>query len=420
LTVCVVGYIPTAISTSGLTTAANPIQAGSLLANPHIYPPGAGYPFGVAALVNGLAWTVAMFLLALTGSGGASRQSRWFLVCAGSVTAATCALHVFSILVLFAPVMNLILTRSSIVLLLLCVPFVMKRLVDDLGSASPVRIVASLTFLFSCSTLSMIGVLALAPPNARAGAKGGIGRLMKWAGSAVSILTSTIVLARHVPGYSKRIDETLLFWMDTTITWLLSDNRVHLFSWKLFIGSAAAVTFATILIRSSWGKNFVAPSKRTLYAARFSVLAVACSMIVAMSSENAATAAQETTGMAHDYYDAQLWARDHSPQGSAFINAGLAPLTWRGVSHRQTIVTYGVGAIYLSTVEAQDYNRRMTDFKTRNMTDASEAWEKLDENQWRDFKSKFGGDYLVRKAAWNPLVFPIAYANASFVVYKMD
>ncbi|MDB5551026.1 MAG: hypothetical protein JWL86_1010 [Rhizobium sp.] len=420
LTVCVVGYIPAAISTSGLTTAAPPLQAGTLLANAHIYPPGAGYPFGVAALVNGLIWTVAMFMLALSGSAGASRQSRWFLVCAGSITAATCALHVFSVLVLFAPVLNLILTRSSIVLLLLCVPFVMSRLACDLGSASPIRIIASLTLLFSCSTLSLIGVLALTPPDAGAGTKGGIGKVLKWAGGAVSILTSTIVLARHVPGYSGRIDETLLFWMDGTIPWLLSDNRAHLFSWKLFIGSAAAVTLASILVRSSWGENFVAQPKRTLYAVRFAVLAVASSMIVAMSSENAATGVQETTGIARDYYDAQLWARDHSPRGSAFINAGLVPLAWRGVSHRQTIVTYGVGTVYLSTVEAQDYNTRMADFKTRNLTDASETWEKLDENQWRDFKSKFGGDYLVRKAAWNSLAFPIAYANPSFVIYKLD
>ena len=266
----------------------------------------------------------------------------------------------------------------------------------------------------------MIGVLALAPPGTGAGANGGIRRILKWAGAAVSIVTSTIVLARHIPGYSKWIDETMLFWMGGTIPWLLSDNRAHLFGWKLVIGSAAAVILASILIRSSCGENFVARPKRTLYAARFAVVALACAMIFAMSSENAATAVQETTGTARDYYDAQLWARDHSQRGSAFINAGLAPLTWRGVSHRQTIVTYGVGTIYLSTAEAQGYNARMTEFKTRNSIDASEAWDKLDENQWRDFKSKFGGDYLVRKSAWNSLSLPVAYANASFVIYSLN
>ncbi|MGM4872186.1 hypothetical protein AB7645_13290 [Bradyrhizobium sp. 956_D2_N1_5] len=416
--VLLVAYVPGYISTRGLATIS--MSAKALLNNAHIYPLGAEYPYGLAAFINGIFWTVGLFLLGLSGLAGASRQARWFLFSAGAMTGLACALHVLAVILQFAPVMNLILSRACILLLLVSIPFVVRRLVADLASGSPLRVIAALLLLFNCCTLSILGLVALSlRPAEIAGNR--VRTAFAWMGSAVALVTSVVLLVRHVPGYSAAVDQKLLFWMGSTIGWMLTENRLSLFRWDLFIACTAVIALASIFARTSWGRDLIALPARKLVEFRAAVAVVACALIVAMSLDNAATGLAETTGVHRDLYDAQVWARDHARPGSAFINTGLAPLAWRGVSRRQTVVTYFVGNVYVSTPEAQKYNARLTDFKTRNMiVDGSESWARLDENQWRAFKSEFGGDYLVRKAGWNSLSFPVVFSNHSFVIYKLD
>lgn len=416
--VLLVAYVPGYISTRGLATIS--MSAKALLNNAHIYPLGAEYPYGLAAFINGIFWTVGLFLLGLSGLNGASKQARWFLFSAGAMTGVACALHALAVIFQFAPVMNLILSRACILLLLVSVPFVMRRVVADLVSGSALRVIAALLLLFNCCTLSILGLVALSSyPAGAAGSR--VRTALAWLGSAVAFVTSAILLVRHVAGYSTAVDHNVLFWMGQTIGWMLTENRLNLFRWDLLIPCAAMIALASILARTSWGQDLIALPARQIVEFRVAVAVVACALIVAMSLDNDAVGLAETTGEHRDLYDAQVWARDHTQPGSAFINTGLAPLAWRGVSRRQTIVTYAVGNVYVSTPEAQSYNARMADFKTRNMiVDDSEGWARLDENQWRAFKSEFGGDYLVRKAGWNSLSFPVVFANHSFVVYKLD
>lgn len=405
ISVCVVGFLPGYIATSGLASA--PAEAELLLSNPHVYPPGAEYPFGIAALVNGLCWTVGLFVIALSGMASASRESRSFLVCAGTTTFVLCALHVLAVLFQVGPVLNVIFSRSSILLLLLATPFAMSRVANDLASTSIARVVASLVLVFHCSSLSLLGVIALSPIQRDARFN-----IIKWAGVVIALATSFVLLLSHVPEFQVTVHNNLLAWMDGWKPWLLTWNRLSLFDWKLFLGCTAVIVAVNILGR-------MLPMRE---ATRFCLLLapLIAAMTISASSDNLEKGVEETTGVFRDLYDAQIWARDHTQSGSAFINTGLAPLAWRGVSHRQTVVTYKVGVVYVSTPEAKNYNVRMADFRQRNSITDPDNWLALDEHQWRAFKSEFGGDFLVRRADWRALSFPIVYSNTSFVIYSLN
>jgi hypothetical protein len=133
-------------------------------------------------------------------------------------------------------------------------------------------------------------------------------------------------------------------------------------------------------------------------------------------------------------YQAQLWARDNSPDDAVFIAFGVP---WRTYSLRRAVDPRWSGStFYTANQAAKDFDDAylnfygLGDLKERVIKgDVSfydfypiqkEAYDNLDENGVRRLAQQFGGDYLVRTTDAPTLDFPEVYWNEYFVIYQIQ
>jgi hypothetical protein len=148
---------------------------------------------------------------------------------------------------------------------------------------------------------------------------------------------------------------------------------------------------------------------------------------------------ETTTGTWAKIYEAQVWARDHTPEGSHFILMDLlSPFqSWRTLT-RRGVVTQAMpyGNQYFYSQDMVDYTTRLNAFYERpnpahyfvfdknneNIVrlEMYEAFQKLDESKLIKFSKTFGGDYIVRKTSERKLNFPVAYQNDYVTIYAID
>ncbi|MBK7838021.1 MAG: hypothetical protein IPJ49_10160 [Candidatus Obscuribacter sp.] len=123
------------------------------------------------------------------------------------------------------------------------------------------------------------------------------------------------------------------------------------------------------------------------------------------------------------YCQAQLWARDNTPEGSSFILVQTSDsLAWRGLTKRQVINIIPIGQIYKATSIVEEYNKKLSTFWNTHKTikvDDQADYKDLNTTDWQQFAREFGGDYIVRLSNWPKLELPVVYKNRDFVIYQI-
>jgi hypothetical protein len=126
-------------------------------------------------------------------------------------------------------------------------------------------------------------------------------------------------------------------------------------------------------------------------------------------------------------YQAQVWARDHTPEDARFI---VYRMPWRSTSLRRVInPAVTVSYVYTGNLRARQFDDEYLAFygldnalQTMSYTerDAAEsaAYLGLNEAGVARLAHQFGGDYIVRPAD-APLKLPEAYRNDQLVIYKL-
>lgn len=123
--------------------------------------------------------------------------------------------------------------------------------------------------------------------------------------------------------------------------------------------------------------------------------------------------------LAQALYQAQLWAREQTPETAGFIAFGLGS-AWRPVSLRWTIDPQPTGwYLYADGRKTKAFDDAYRDFYGVGAEgDVAAAYRALDEAGIRRLARRFGGDYIVRPVS-EPLNFPEVYRNAGYVIYRL-
>ncbi|WP_156947163.1 hypothetical protein [Bradyrhizobium sp. WSM3983] len=365
--------VPMILSTRGVSFVSAD-QTASLLANQHVRPWGAEYPYGISSLLSSALCIASLVTLANT-------RDRFFIV-ALIMSSAMTAVHFLAVLFLIPPVMSVIASRSIILLVLVSLPFVASSFWKAIQTGNPVKILAVSLALFRTNAITLIA----ATTAVRGGKVGAI------VGAVISV---AVVISEVYP--------FLVPAFGAAAPWLLAFQNLISFSWgAIGVGLAGAIL------------------------ASLSVPRIGGAMIVAAMLSSATLGAYRTklyvsNGKYADYAAAQLWARDNTAPGAAFTLLQTVPeLSWRSLSERPVVSATGVFTVYRLTTAANDYNKRLADFQRKRTTAASLGnLQELDENYWRAFAEEFGVDYLVRPIGWPALAFPEAYQNLSFRIYQI-
>ena len=394
----------------------NQVDITKLLSNPHINPISAGFPYGVAALSNALIWIIALYAIAFSGAGK-NLSAIKILVCSGGVVIITCLVHFSSIALEIGPIINLILTRSSILAILITIPFVLNRLISEMSNLNPLRVLGALIVVFSCSAISLVGIALLEPPKIKGEVFKNNSRL-SFIRNIVGSFFLGVALIRHYPEGYALIESVVPIELSVMLPWIMSDNRKYLFNTLLLIPLIFIILINLLCLKLILKKYFYIFKK---YSGYVNITLVMVSLLLVGTLENISTSRNELSIEAIDYYKAQIWALENSHVNSAFINTGVWPtIAWRGVARRQTVSTFYIGGVYRSSEYAKQYNSRMDSFKNKhgiNNNDANE-WNLLNEKDWLEFRREFGGDYLVRRAEHKILSFTIVYKNDNFLIYS--
>lgn len=373
--------LPILISTYGVPF----IQEDRLyqgLANPHVRPWGAEYPFGFSALLSSFLYLVTLIVLAWS-------KNSFFRVSV-VVSAAMIVVHFGSVLLGIPSLMNVIASRASILMVLIALPLAVATMWKTLETGPSFAAIPILVFFFKVAPLSAVAS-ALA---VRGGLIGGL------FGATIGVL----VLATHT-AFAPIVNEIVMKpILGETIPWTLSYFLLASFFWKAIGAGLIGVLIARLGCRAIGAATIVAS---VAYAAIFGAQI---------------SGRIDVSGKYKDYRDAQLWARDHTDPASAFILLETIPqLAWRSLSERPVVTALGVGTAYRTAAVAKDYNNRLVRFYSQvGMTDfhASQLKE-VNEDFWHAFAKEFGANYLVRPAAWPSLALTEVYRNASFVIYKL-
>ncbi len=159
------------------------------------------------------------------------------------------------------------------------------------------------------------------------------------------------------------------------------------------------------------------------------VMVSAVIAVVALAKAHHTGQAARAAGFERANYEAQLWARDHTPADAVFV---VYDQPWRTVSLRRTLDASRKSGryIYSGSRRAKDLDDGLLAFyglsDVVGSMNVAEMWkaqrrayESLDEEGLLQLAGRFGGDYLVRPAD-KPLTFPVAYRNDELVIYQLS
>lgn len=369
--IAVLAIVPMTISTHGVSFM--PSDISSFLDNQHVRPWGAEYPYGVSSFVSSALCIASLVALANT-------KDRFFIISLAMTCIMTGA-HFLGVLLQVQKIMEVIPSRATILLSLVCIPFTAVTFLNAIQSRSFSRIISVTVALFRPNAITLIAAA--------------IGIRSGWILATVSAAVSVAVLALGADGY-------LIF--GAAAPWYLGYPNLVAFSWKL-----AAVGFVGALLAS-------------LSSSRIPAFVVVAALLASARLGGYQTqyiVASDQTYV--DYAAAQLWARDSTAPNSTFTLLQTVPsMSWRSLSERPVVSAAGVGTAYRQARILADYNARLNAFYARTgKTYQGKPGDDLGEDWWRAFSEEFGADYMVRPVGWPTLKLPEVYQNSSFRIYRL-
>lgn len=387
-----------------------------ILRNGHAIPwdnPGCTYcmPFFLRVLV--IVPTMTVLALLAADRETTHPNLRMFLLACALVSFAACLLHVIAYMVGNTTILRVIGFRSTILLLIFTVPPVIALAWRQFCTAAPfVRLLAGYVILLP-SPAALVAALLVLPGSARSqrtpsGTTTGT-LVCQATGAALFVL----LLARHVPKLGPRVDIYLLGQVfDSTTIPLYFGYQTIQFPWLSLFTAA----FLVIVVAWQWYATRRGQAAVTTTIFSMPAWALSAWAMVYLMAWNHDSGQQATKGEAREYYEVQVWARASTPVSARFIVGGTSVYEgWRNFTHRSQITLGGCGfyscskasiadGVKYSEFFAQHGNAGLTGLNTEGM---------------RSLARTFGGEYTVRRKAWAPLNFPIAFENAVYVVYDL-
>jgi hypothetical protein len=407
--------LPILITRLGIEEAPSPQVLSEVLRNGHAIPwdnPSCSYcmPFFLRVMVI----VPTMAALALFGAGGTTTHPnlRVFLLACTLVAFAACLLHVMAYFSGNVTILRVISSRSTILLLVFSVPPVIALAWRQFQSAAPfVRLLAGYLIVLPSPAALLAALLVLPSVSERRAAQSNRKAILVC--QAIGAALFVLLLARHIPKLGPRVDIYLLERVFNTATIpLYFGYQTIQFPWF----SLLAATFLGLVF--AWQCYTKRQARSVVPTTNFSPPAwtLVAWIVAYLLAWNHSSGQQATTGEARDYYEVQVWVRAATPVDARFILGGTSVYEgWRNFTHRPQISLRGCrfyscpkssiseGAKY-SGFFAQHGNAGFTGLNTEGM---------------RSFARTFGGEYAVRRKAWAPLNFPVAYENAGYVVYDL-
>lgn len=414
LTVAVI-QIPISISTADLHFTSDDNRHAILLQNIHATPWLNRYPYGIATFVASIICILNFSLLALWPSkrAGPTKQGQILISCTIIFSVVMSLLHCIAAAAGFNPIHNLILTRATVLLLLVTAPAVVAQFWQILFSGSLLTFLPVLTCLFAFNPISLTAAMlaSIADKFRNSGNK----TSCYWMLLIPSLALTLIILAFLLPqlGYLSET-QVLKPLLGDYFAQMLAQNRLQFFDWRLYLAANFVILCARILHTS--GKIKVG---RCQWIVALTLMPL---LIYAGITENRKMGKSDVTKNT-TYCQAQLWARDNTPEGSSFILVQTSDsLAWRGLTKRQVVNIIPIGQIYKATSIVEEYNKKLSNFwhthKTIKVDDQAD-YKDLNTTDWQQFAREFGGDYIVRVSNWPKLELPVVYKNRDFVIYQI-
>jgi hypothetical protein len=401
--------LPVLLTKLGLDEVPSSDLLPQVLRNGHAIPwanPGCSYclPLFVKGMVA-IPVIVTLALVAAAANAAAHPRLRIFLGACTAVALAAFLVHVAAYLAQNAGLLRVISTRATILLLAFAVPPLIWLAWRVLSHSRSViaRFVAGYIVVWP-SPMALLAALFLLPgrdetqpnPSSR------IIHLVRALGAALLAL----VLLHYVPVIGP--------WIDVNVIGCLIDASFtpHLFGFPSSRLHALLVLYlCAVLIWHGLRRGYT--RQRAIAPLALAVLAPLGLYLLASSFQNGRLA---TSGEAREYYEVQVWARASTASNATFIVGGTSLYEgWRNFTHRAR-VTAGACGYYACTKAAQAEAREVAEFTARfgNPHASTVSTQGL-----AAFARAYGGDYAVRRKAWAPLDFPIAFQNDAYVVYDL-
>ncbi len=416
----IVFLLPVLVAKSGVEEASSSQILDIVLRNGHALPwvnPGCAYCMPL--FVKSLFVVPVLTALALVAAGHISAHPglRLYLLACFAVTLAACLLHAIAYFTHNANILRVVSSRSTILLLIFAVPPAIAFAWRQFREASPfVRLVAGY-FLVLPSPAAILAALLVLPGTKNLRDANARGSWLAGVCQTIGVALFAIVLARHVPVLRGLVDLRIIERvMDAGYTPLFFAYH----SWGYQLPKLASYIAGLLCVIVAWqwitsrGQPPVFPGGTKTYP--FAVSALTIMLVAYLLTYNHKVGLNGTSGEAREYYDVQVWARSSTSIEARFILGGTSVYEgWRNFTHRPQITSGGCG-FYICSKAALAEGQKATAFHARY---GNVGYSGFDTASLRDYARTFGGDYAVRRKSWVPVDLPIAFENASYVVYDL-
>lgn len=327
-----------------------------------------------------------------------------------------CLLHFVFIIMKVAVLIRLITIRSTLLIMVFSVPFVMLFLLNTLKIDSlGVRFIIISYFLYPFPSFRLLMTVLVSVSNEKI-------KLFKW----------------------QFKEKTWRYFR--IFAYLLLCYRIRIFDVKTIIvsfiiaASMQSQTFDWILNRFSLFRGVMKKlfskielqfysytTKEKIYS--LTKLAIIASVVLFSYGLSYQRGQSDITNEARAYYDVQIWARKSTELNASFIMFKPFKLGgWRSVADRPIIATEGSGGYYTASELAKEYGNEIDEFFRKHDIQKGESrrFLHLDEKGVKNFTSKFGGDYYLLNKTHDPqllfqfpISYPVVYCNDFYLVYKL-
>lgn len=361
------------------------------------------------------------------------------------ICVALCLLHPLAVAFQLATLIRLITFRSTILMIVLSLPFMMTYVIDKfLQGGFGVRMLIAYVILMPSTIVILAALLVFVAAEAGVSKTIRFQHVYLWAGRFLTAGTLGILIAVGIPSVPTKqslitsilssplnistvsyIDNTRYLFLVVTMVFAAYlmpfekswRDRLSLFQFA-FEGSIGSLPFISdgTSTKSAWHPLWI-----------MSPLLLV--LVWSTMTNTYRTGIYSTTGETRAYYEVQRWAHDHTPVGSGFVQTGTSVYDgWRSISQRPVIAPYEIAGYYFYSSDALHYSEELADFFSRycDFTEepyrshggVSACYTTLDENGLVEFAGAFGADYLVKRVADQPLHLPVVYQNDYYLVYK--
>lgn len=423
-------FIPIHFSTAGIEFAPDTDRLSVLAMNIHATPWGNHYPYGISSFIASLIFSTLFSLIALLPCPGKLRNNKGQLLLAAAALLAFTAtfVHGLSAVLKLAAVQNLIISRSTILLLAASIPMVCWQIWTILTNGSILSGLTIFTFLFAASPVSLLALtMAVIAQRLRdAGKFANFSLVLQGMATIISVIVLSYQTTLKNTVQQLCLDPVL----GPTLPQMISQNRSIVFDWRLF--SLALGTFLIVRMLMSNGTQSqtsaandrgLPQNKRQTALAWVFCLVIVSTLSIAVCVENRKRAKPDID-KTRLYFEAQVWVRDNTKPSASFIlvNPTLTS-AWRTYTGRPVIAYREITQVYCSTTQLVQFNKRLKRFKELHapmkLKEKGEAEDFSTEN-WLAFAREFGADYMVRRKDWPPLELPVAFQNSEFVIYRLS